>query len=43
LRPREARKDWQRGSARCQMQEFATGKFHDCAFPMCRPQGATSS
>ena len=28
LRPRDARHRRQRGRARCQMQEFAAGKFH---------------
>jgi hypothetical protein len=28
MRPRDARDNWERGSARCQMQNLATGKFH---------------
>jgi hypothetical protein len=28
LRPRDARKGWERGSTGCQMQKSSAGKFH---------------
>jgi hypothetical protein len=31
LRPRDARRGWQRGSARCEMEKISTGKFHGVA------------
>jgi hypothetical protein len=43
LRPRDPRDDRQRGSARGQMQEFATGKFHgDDPSLVCSQKDGTS-
>src|SRR5215472_4566327 len=41
LRESEARCDRQRGSARCQMQKFAAGKFHN--LPLASHHSITSS